>query len=206
MPPIHIGCSGWNYRHWKGAFYPETMRSPQWFSFYSEHFDSVEINNTFYNLPDEEVFDQWRQQAPPGFRYAVKASRYLTHMKKLRDPVEPVERLITRARRLGPHLGPILYQLPPRWRSNSERLRGVLEILPRDLVHVFEFRDVSWYNDEVGGCCWSTARRSAAMTSPARRSATWRSDRSPMFASTAQAGRTGDATATTRWRRGWSGW
>jgi uncharacterized protein YecE (DUF72 family) len=150
MPEIFVGCSGWNYRHWRGAFYPEKMRSREWFQFYATHFDSVEINNTFYNLPEESVFDDWRAQAPPGFSYAVKASRFLTHMKKLKDPHEPVERLISRARRLGPHLGPILYQLPPRWRANPERLRGLLEILPRDLVHVFEFRDVSWYNDAIG--------------------------------------------------------
>jgi uncharacterized protein YecE (DUF72 family) len=150
MPPIHIGCSGWNYRHWRGAFYPEKMRTAEWFSFYAQHFDSVEINNTFYNLPEESVFDDWRRQAPEGFTYAVKASRFLTHMKKLKDPAEPVERLITRARHLGRHLGPILYQLPPRWKANPERLRGLLELLPRDLVHVFEFRDVSWYSDEIG--------------------------------------------------------
>ena len=150
MLEIHIGCSGWNYRHWRGAFYPEHLKTKEWFAHYSQHFDSVEINNTFYNLPEETVFDDWNRQAPDGFRYAVKASRFLTHMKKLKDPEEPVERLITRVRRLGDHLGPILYQLPPRWRANPERLRGLLEILPRDLTHVFEFREVSWYSDEIG--------------------------------------------------------
>src|SRR4051812_42016429 len=112
---VRIGTSGWIYRHWKGLFYPEALPAARWFGHYAARFDTVEINNTFYRLPSPEAFDAWREQAPPGFLYAVKGSRYLTHMKKLGDPREPLDRLLGRARRLGKHLGPVLYQLPPHW-------------------------------------------------------------------------------------------
>jgi uncharacterized protein YecE (DUF72 family) len=113
---IRIGTSGWNYHHCRGVFYPQQLPVKRWFAFYSNHFDTVEINNTFYRLPNEPVFVAWRHQAPAGFVYAVKACRFLTHMKKLKDPAASLERILGQARRLGPHLGPILYQLPPHWR------------------------------------------------------------------------------------------
>ena len=119
---IRIGCSGWNYDHWRGRFYPEEAPPKQWFEFYAGAFDTVEINNTFYQLPAAQTFKAWREQAPDGFIYAVKANRYLTHMKRLKDAKAPLKRFLDRARLLREHLGPILYQLPPRWRLNLERL------------------------------------------------------------------------------------
>src|SRR4051812_7653168 len=95
-----IGCSGWQYKHWRGTFYPPELPQHRWFAYYAEQFDTVEINNTFYRLPEASTFDNWRAQAPRGFLYAVKASRYLTHMKKLKDPDEPLDRLFSRARQL----------------------------------------------------------------------------------------------------------
>ncbi|WP_022682911.1 DUF72 domain-containing protein [Sphingobium bisphenolivorans] len=146
---IRIGCSGWNYRHWRGRFYPEKLPMKQWFAFYAEHFDTVEINNSFYRLPKPETVDKWREQAPPGFCYAVKANRFLTQMKKLKDCEEPVARMMASFRQFGPTLGPILYQMPPQFGVDLERLQAFLRILPREQVHMFEFRHPSWYVDAV---------------------------------------------------------
>lgn len=148
-PQIRVGCCGWNYRHWQGVFYPRELGPAEWFGFYARSFDTVEVNNTFYVLPEPQVFDAWEQEAPEGFVYAIKASRFLTHMKKLIAPEEPLARILGRARRLGDHLGPVLYQLPPRWRCNHERMRAFLSLLPADLTHVFEFRDPSWYEGSL---------------------------------------------------------
>ncbi|MBW8783536.1 MAG: DUF72 domain-containing protein [Novosphingobium sp.] len=147
--PVRIGCSGWIYRHWRGLFYPEKLAVKRWFAYYAAEFDTVEINNSFYRLPKQETFAAWRDQAPPGFCYAVKANRFLTQAKKLKDCAEPLQRMMTPFRALGPKLGPILYQLPPRFRINLERLSSFLELLPKDVTSVFEFRDKSWYTDEV---------------------------------------------------------
>lgn len=145
MRGVRIGCSGWNYHHWRGLFYPDTLPVKKWFGFYAEQFDTVEINNSFYRLPKAETFDKWREQAPPGFVYTVKANRYLTQAKKLKDCAEPVAQMMPPVRHLGETLGPILYQLPPNLRINLARLEEFLTLLPRDLTHVFEFRDPSWY-------------------------------------------------------------
>ena len=147
IPNIHVGCSGWNYRHWRGVFYPDHLRVKRWFSFYAEQFDTVEINNSFYRQPKAATFEKWRDQAPPGFRYAVKANRFLTQAKKLRDCEEPVERMMAPTRLLGQTLGPILYQLPPMLGINLERLEAFLALLPDDLTHAFEFRHQSWYTE-----------------------------------------------------------
>jgi len=149
MPEIRVGCSGWNYRHWRGDFYPAGLAVKRWFAHYAAVFDTVEINNTFYRLPPRATFAAWREQAPPGFRYAVKANRFLTQAKKLKDCEEPLERMMTSFEALKPALGPILYQLPPRFRINLERLESFLALVPRDVTSVFEFRDTSWYVDEV---------------------------------------------------------
>src|SRR3954470_10773127 len=133
MEPIRIGCSGWNYRHWRGLFYPEKMPVKGWFDFYAEQFDTVEINNSFYRLPKAETFDKWRDQARPGFCYAVKANRFLTQAKKLKDCAEPVARMMPPVRHLGATLGPILYQLPPNLQLNLDRLQEFLALLPADL-------------------------------------------------------------------------
>jgi uncharacterized protein YecE (DUF72 family) len=149
MMRIRIGCSGWNYRHWRGRFYPRGLPQKHWFAFYAEHFDTVEINNSFYRLPPAETFGKWRDQAPPDFRYAVKANRFLTQAKKLKDCAEPLARMLAPVRALGDRLGPILYQLPPRFRINLERLESFLRLLPNDVTSVFEFRDRSWYVAET---------------------------------------------------------
>lgn len=146
---VHIGCSGWLYRHWRGDFYPDKLAQKRWFDHYASAFDTVELNTSFYHLPTAETFAKWRDQAPPGFRYAVKAPRFITHMKKLKECGEPVETFLSRARNLGESLGPILYQLPPRWAFDRERLLSFLALLPNDLVHVFEFREPSWMEEEV---------------------------------------------------------
>jgi uncharacterized protein YecE (DUF72 family) len=146
---IRIGCSGWNYKHWRGRFYPEKLPQKRWFEHYAATFDTVEINNSFYRLPKAETFDKWREQAPPGFCYAVKANRFLTQAKKLKDCAEPLERMLVPTRHLGDRLGPILFQLPPSLGLNVERLEQFVELLPKDLTHVFEFRHKSWYEPEV---------------------------------------------------------
>jgi uncharacterized protein YecE (DUF72 family) len=146
---VHVGCSGWNYNHWKGRFYPGKSSSAHWFGEYSTIFSTVEINNTFYQLPGLSTFKKWHDQAPPGFIYAVKANRFITHMKKLKDPEKPVERFLRCVRILKEHLGPILFQLPPHWSANEERLEKFTDILPKGLQYVFEFRESSWYNDKV---------------------------------------------------------
>jgi uncharacterized protein YecE (DUF72 family) len=149
MEPIRIGCSGWNYKHWRERFYPKGLPVSRWFAFYAETFDTVEINNSFYMLPKAETFDKWREQAPPEFRYAVKANRFLTQAKKLKDCEEPLGRMMPLFRRLGGTLGPVLYQLPPRLKINLERLESFLQLVPRDVVNVFEFRETSWYVPET---------------------------------------------------------
>jgi uncharacterized protein YecE (DUF72 family) len=148
-PNIRIGCSGWQYAHWRGLFYPTGLPQSRWLEHYAQQFDTVEVNNTFYRLPEAATFAEWRRRVPRGFEFAVKASRYLTHMKKLKDPEEPTARFFARARRLGAALGPVLYQLPPRWPVNLERLVGFLDALPRRRRHAIEFRDPSWYRDDV---------------------------------------------------------
>jgi len=146
---VRVGTSGWVYPHWRGAFYPRDLPVREWFGRYAEEFDTVEVNNSFYRLPSEETMRRWAAQAPAGFVYAVKASRFLTHRKKLKDPEGPLETFFARARLLGKHLGPVLYQLPPHWRRDAGRLRDFLRALPAGASHVFEFRGPSWYDDEV---------------------------------------------------------
>ena len=115
---FHIGTSGWNYSHWRGVFYPEGLPTHEWLEHYSGIFHTVEINNTFYHLPAAKTFNAWNRQAPQGFIFAVKANRFITHMKKLKDPKQPVGLFLRRARRLGHHLGPVLFQLPPHWKPD----------------------------------------------------------------------------------------
>ena len=149
LKKIMIGCSGWNYAHWRGRFYPGEMRQKLWFDFYQASFDTVEINNTFYKLPQEQTFRQWEMQAGDEFIYAVKANRYLTHLKKLHNAQDALEKFIARVRLLGQKLGPLLYQLPPHWAKDYKRLEGFLDLLPKNLIHVFEFRDQSWMEDDI---------------------------------------------------------
>jgi uncharacterized protein YecE (DUF72 family) len=143
-----IGCSGWQYPHWRGVFYPRDLPQRFWLEHYAGVFDTVEINNTFYRLPEAARFAAWRAASPKRFLFAVKMSRYLTHMKKLTDPREPLERFFSRAESLGRKLGPVLYQLPPRWKCDLARLEQLLARLPRGR-HAFEFRDPTWYREDV---------------------------------------------------------
>jgi uncharacterized protein YecE (DUF72 family) len=148
-PLPRIGCSGWQYRHWRSDFYPADLPAARWLAHYTGVFDTVELNNSFYRVPSAEAFRRWREMTPEGFVFAVKASRFLTHMKKLKDPAAPLSRFFEAARELGPKLGPVLYQLPPRWPLNAGRLREFVAALPPGVRHVMEFRDSSWYAAEV---------------------------------------------------------
>ena len=147
--PVRVGCSGWNYKHWRGLFYPEELPVKDWFAFYAAVFDTVEINNSFYRLPKPAVCRAWREQAPAGFCYALKANRYLTQSKKLNEAEEPLASMMASFDQVRPALGPVLYQLPPRFKLNLERLENFLRIAPKDVANVFEFREPSWYADEV---------------------------------------------------------
>ncbi|MFW6076319.1 MAG: DUF72 domain-containing protein [Hyphomicrobiales bacterium] len=146
---IRIGTSGWVYGHWRNVFYPQGLPQSRWFAFYARHFPTVEINATFYREPREAAVASWRDQAPPGFLYAVKAHRFMTHMKKLADCAEPVRRFFARAELLGDRLGPILFQIAPQVPVEPERLATFAALLPRDHTHVFEFRDARWFTPEV---------------------------------------------------------
>jgi uncharacterized protein YecE (DUF72 family) len=154
MPQPRIGCSGWNYAAWRGRFYPADLPHGEWLRYYASVFDTVEINNTFYRLPEASTFSAWRRQTPATFLMAVKASRFLTHLKRLREPKEPLRRLMSRARALGTRLGPILYQLPPTLALDLARLEQFAAALPprqrtQRAQHVIEFRHVSWYVPET---------------------------------------------------------
>ena len=149
MSRFRIGCSGWQYKHWKGDFYPGDLPQREWLEYYAQRFETVEVNNSFYRLPPEGVFETWRARTQKPFLFAVKASRFLTHMKKLKDPEEPVERLFSRARELRSKLGPVLYQLPKQMPKNIDRLSAFLEVLPQRVKHAVEFRHPSWYDDDV---------------------------------------------------------
>lgn len=146
---MHIGTSGWTYDHWQGPFYPDDLPKREWLAFYAERFRSVEINNSFYQLPAEETLADWRETVPEDFQFAFKANRYITHMKKLKDPEEPLHTLYERASVLGERLGPILFQLPPNWRFDADRLASFLEALSPDYRHVFELRDERWITPEA---------------------------------------------------------
>lgn len=149
MGAIHIGTSGWNYRHWFGRFYPPHLRQPEMLSFYAKYFETVEINNTFYRLPEIKTFNTWRDTAPEHFLFALKASRFITHMKKLTAPKTSSKKLFNRMRRLEETLGPILFQLPTGWPRNDERLANFLASLPAEHQYVFEFREASWFTRDI---------------------------------------------------------
>jgi uncharacterized protein YecE (DUF72 family) len=146
---IRIGCSGWHYKHWRGPFYPEKLPSTRWLDFYVERFDTVELNNTFYRLPPEGGLATWRDSTPAGFLFAAKGSRFITHMKKLAQPEASIEKYFDRVRLLGRKLGPVLFQLPPHWAVDLERLKDFLRALPRRRRYGFEFRNPTWHTDEV---------------------------------------------------------
>jgi uncharacterized protein YecE (DUF72 family) len=145
----YVGTSGWHYEHWRGSFYPEKLPKAKWLEFYAGHFATVELNNSFYRLPSEAAFATWRDSTPANFTFAVKVSRFISHIKRLRDTGEAVDKFITRAKILGDKLGPLLYQLPPSMHRNDEVLESFLSALPQGLKHVIEFRHQSWLEEEV---------------------------------------------------------
>jgi uncharacterized protein YecE (DUF72 family) len=150
VKPVRIGCSGWNYAHWRETVYPKGLPPRRWLEHYATLFDTVEVNTTFYRLPTRSAVAGWVEQSPPGFLFAVKGSRYLTHMKRLTDLGRGLERFYERIQPLveSPKMGPVLWQLPGNFHRNDERLAGALEQLPPGR-HCFEFRHESWFAPEV---------------------------------------------------------
>lgn len=146
---IYIGTSGWSYPHWRGTFYPTELKAKDEFKYYQAHFDTVELNNSFYRLPTYENFLRWKMTSTRNFIFSVKANRFITHMKKLKDPEEPLERMLGNFKGLGKKLGPILFQFPPSWKKNVERFESFLSKLPKSRRYVFEFREHSWYNNDI---------------------------------------------------------
>ncbi len=163
---LHIGTSGRQYKDWRGAFYPEKLPQKQWLDFYARHFTTAEVNNTFYRLPEKQVFETWAETVPAGFRMAVTMSRYLTHIKRLRDPAEPVDRFLTRAAGLDDRLGPVLIQLPPDLPARVEALEATLGLFPPHVRVAVEPRHESWWTDGVeevlvrhnAALCWADRR------------------------------------------------
>jgi len=149
MQGIHIGTSGWHYRHWRERFYPAELAPSAWLTYYAREFNCVELNSSFYRLPTETTLREWVEQTPADFRFAVKASRLITHRSKLHDCDAMLQTLLHRIGGLGSKLGPILLQLPPRWHVNPERLRAFLPHLPAEQRFAFEFRDSSWHTPEI---------------------------------------------------------
>src|SRR3954453_13176423 len=146
---VNVGTSGWQYNDWRPAFYPPKLPPLKWLEFFSERFATVESNNAFYMLPRAEVFQRWAERTPDDFVMTVKANRYLTHIKRLAEPEEPVARFLERARRLGPKFGPVLLQLPPGLAMDLHRLDVALQQFPPDIRVAVEFRHRSWYTGEV---------------------------------------------------------
>ena len=146
---IRIGTSGWSYPHWKGPFYPEDISSAKMLPFYMQRLNTVEINSSFYRLPLRKTFEHWRASSPDDFVFAVKASRFITHVKKLTDSAQAVERLFDSASGLGEKVGPLLFQLPPGLKMDPERLRVFLRLLPANWRYCFEFRNPGWFHPEI---------------------------------------------------------
>jgi uncharacterized protein YecE (DUF72 family) len=162
---VRIGTSGWVYGDWKEHVYPPGLPQSRWLEHIADRFPTVEINASFYRLPRRQTFEGWRDRVPRGFVFAVKMSRYLTHIRRLREPREPLERFWEAATGLGPALGPVLFQFPPRFGIELELLRNTLALLPPEMRAAFEFRDASWETDEVlatldrAGAAWVLADR-----------------------------------------------
>jgi len=146
---IHIGTSGWHYAHWRGPFYPDKLPASKMLEFFTKHFDTVELNNTFYRLPAPGGVESWRDSTPKEFLFSAKGSRFLTHMKKLKDSGPGIDKFFERVSPLGRKLGPIVFQLPPFWEVNEERLDLFLRALPRRRRYVFELRNPTWHTEPV---------------------------------------------------------
>ena len=146
---VRIGASGWHYKHWRGPFYDAALPPSKMLAHYVQHFDTVEINNSFYRLPTAKAVEMWRDATPPGFLFAVKASRYITHNKKLGDPQSALDTFMPIAELLKSKLGPILFQLPPQWKVNPKRLDSFLSVLPKRHRYAIEFRNQTWHTGEI---------------------------------------------------------
>lgn len=176
---VIVGTSGWQYRDWRGVLYPDRLPQRAWLARYAEEFATVEVNNAFYRLPERTVFEHWREQTPAGFLMAVKVSRYLTHIRRLRDPAEPVGRLVERAAGLGPRLGPYLLQLPPTLQAEPDRLDACLRAFPRGARVAVEPRHESWWTGEVRavlerrGAALSWSDRGGRLMAPLWTTADW---------------------------------
>lgn len=150
MADLRIGCSGFLYDHWRGNFYPEELSRNQWFEYYTKHFNTVELNVTFYRLPERESFLRWYATTPDNFLFSVKGSRFITHVKKLKDCSEPLEAFFSRASLLKEKLGVVLWQLPPNFACDIDRFKNFLEILkPFGVKSTFEFRNKTWINKKI---------------------------------------------------------
>lgn len=146
---IRIGTSGWHYEHWQGVFYPDDLPPSGWLAWYARHFDTVEINRSFYRLPTLKAVQAWHDATPENFLFAVKGSRFITHMKKLKDPEAGIASFLPVLEPLAAKRGPVLFQLPPHWKCNPGRLAGFLEAWPAGIPCAFEFRDPSWHCPEI---------------------------------------------------------
>ena len=149
MREPRIGTSGWSYPHWEGVFYPPCLPQKKWLLYYSQFFDTVEINSSFYHLPRATTFSKWKESTPSGFIFSVKASRYITHIKKMKEVEEPLNRFYEVARELEDRLGPLLFQFPPQLKFNREIFSSFVELLSSDFRYVFEFRNESFFAEEV---------------------------------------------------------
>jgi len=148
---LHVGTSGYSYKEWKGNFYPEDLPAKEMLSFYSRHLPAVEINNTFYRLPQPAMVENWKEQVPEAFRFSIKATQRITHIKRLKNCAEETKYLLDTAGLLGERLGVVLFQLPPNSKKDSERLKDFLACLPATVRSAFEFRHESWFDDETFG-------------------------------------------------------
>jgi uncharacterized protein YecE (DUF72 family) len=155
---VLVGTSGYSYKEWKGGFYPEKLAATKFLGFYGAHLPTVEINNTFYRMPNAKLMEGWAAEVPETFTFAVKAPQRITHIAKLQNAGELTEAFVRIAGLLGPRLGPMLFQLPPFLRKDVPRLTAFLESLPKGHKYAFEFRHASWFDDEV----WSALRAHGA--------------------------------------------
>jgi uncharacterized protein YecE (DUF72 family) len=171
---VLIGTSGWQYQDWRGHLYPTTVPKARWLEHYASRFQTVELNNAFYRLPSAEVFAAWRERTPADFVIAVKASRYLTHVRRLREPAEPVDRLMDRARHLGGKLGPVLLQLPPNFRIDLPLLAEALGRFPPGVLLAFEPRHESWYVEKTATLLADRGVAFVLTDTPHRRAPRWR--------------------------------
>jgi uncharacterized protein YecE (DUF72 family) len=176
---LFVGTSGWQYRDWRGAFYPHDLPQGEWLEHYARRFRVVEVNSTFYRLPGRETFADWARRVPDDFVFAMKASRYLTHIKRLVDPASAVERLFEHAEPLGAKLGPVLVQLPPTLPFAPERLRATLDAVPPGARVAVEFREPGWFREESYAllaehdAALCLADRGSRPETPVRRTASW---------------------------------